>query len=346
MPSFTIYTRDNRVSAPASSIIANMIYSSMPPSKRAPAQAPMTAETHTGTTTSWLPMTTSPPIDRRCTDHLYSPDGADHTLIAFDPRLEVAANITCLPREAAEWYTQKQLPFGATAGTLTSLGPMVCPNAYTMASTSKKDDTSTMIFCCPSEYGFASSAGPGEPYGCTSQQTQRVTVHYPGATKPVRTLAAGSFSRARNVAGVAVNGWILEPSPRQTPARPSEAFAGDTWARKHFGMSTAEVLGILIAISAVVLLVPFVTWFLVKRKRGVRKARSDEQGTSATGNNTKDSSTSAEQVNVNPSQDVELCDLDKSGSRIPSTTETVVHHVEHSWRKHEGSSSSEEDTIP
>jgi hypothetical protein len=323
-------------------IIANMILSNISSSRRAPVRASKTAETHTGTTTSWLSMITSPPIDRRCQDHLYSPESEDVTLVAFDPNLETAANMTCLPQEAVEWYTQRRLPFGATTGIVTSLGPMICPNAYTTASTSKKDDISTMVFCCPSEYDFATSAGPGALYGCTSQQTQAVTVHSGGATGAIRKLAAGSRSRARNIAGIAVNGWIFKPSHTSTSARPSETFTGDVWARKHLGMTTAEFSGIILAVFVVLLLFPLLIYCLVKRMQRDLKTTSDEEGTHSAGNGTRNFSIRPDQMDFNPAQDVELSDLDSSGTRVSSSAGTVVRHSErseqHSERKTEGSS--------
>ena len=71
----------------------------------------------------------------------------------------------------------------------------------------------------------------------------------------------------------------------------------------------------------------------------------DDEGILAAGNGTKNSSASAGQVNLNPAQDVQLSDLDTSGNSVPFPMETVVHHVEHSECKNEGSSSVEEDRV-
>ena len=297
-----------------------------------------TAETHTGTTTSWLSLITSPPPDSRCSHHLYSPDGAYNTLIAFDPRLETAANITCLPQEAAEWYTQKNLPFGATTGIVTSLGPMICPGGYTTASISKKDASSTMVFCCPSHYDFATSADHGHLYGCTSMQTRPVTVHLPGETGSVQTLAAGSPLRAPNIAGIAVNGWLLKPSP--AVILPTATLSSDAWAKAHRDMTAGKLLGIIIGALAAILLLFVTLCFFVKKGLCGRKAKSDEEGTPCVDDGTKEPPLSSDRPEPTQTRDVEMSNLDPSGSRVPSAAETVVRHDEH--KKSEGSSTDDE----
>jgi hypothetical protein len=324
-------------------IIANMIYSRLSPFSRTSAHASKTAETHSGTTTSWISLITAPPIDTRCSNHLYSPDDTYHTLVAFDPHLEAISNITCLPREAAEWYTQKILPFGATTGTVTSLGPMICPKGYTTASQSRKDVTSTMIFCCPSDYAFASSADHGRLYGCTSLQTRKVTVHIPGATPSISTLAAGLPRRAPNIAGLAVNGWIFDPSPMPTSTHHSSGrLTSDVWAREQLGMTTTQFTGIILGTLAGILLLAFTLYCYIRRKRSRRHSKSAAGGINEAGDGAGDLSTSDDRVDLNPPSDIELADLDSVGTRVPSSTDTVVRHVE--YPKSEGSSSDEDRT--
>ena len=167
----------------------------------------------------------------------------------------------------------------------------------------------------------------------------------------VRTLAAGSPSRARNIAGIAVNGWVIKPPHTSTSARPSETFTGDVWARRHLGMTTAEFSGIILAIFIVLLLLPFLIYYLVKRKQRGRKANLDSKGTNAAGNGPRNSSISTDPIDLNPTRDVELSDLDSSGTRVASSAGTVVRHTEHlethsghhSERKIEGSSTMDGD---
>ncbi len=318
-----------------------MINSTIYASGIAAAFASRTAETHAGTTTSWLSMITSPPIDPRCSYHLYNPDGAHHTLIAFDPRLEAAANMTCLPREAAEWYTQENLPFGATTGTVTSLGPMLCPNGYTTASTSEKDVASTMVFCCPSEYAFATSANHGTLYGCTSVQTRQVTVHLSGVPASTMTLSAGIPSRAPNVAGVAVNGWVFNSTPTYTTTPPTQTTNADIWAKKHLGMTTAEFSGIILGVLTGIGFFLTALHCCITRKWFRHKAKPDEEGARGEPGNARRPSVSESQAELNPSRDVELSDLDSNGTRVPSVAETVVHHIEHS--KSEASTSTDDE---
>lgn len=315
-----------------------MIHNSISKASRHPFHASKTAEAHTGTTTSWLPLVTSPPTDPRCSKHLYNPDGAHYTLIAFDPWLEGAANITCLPREAAEWYTQRNLPFGATTGIVTSLGPMQCPNGYTTASSSKKNAASTMVFCCPSEYAFATSADHGSLYGCTSMQTQEVTLHCAGPTPSVATLAPRPPSRAPNVAGIAVNGWVFKPSPLFSSPLHTATFTVDGWARKHPGMTPAELSGILLGALAGTILLIITLCCLIKRKCCCQRAKPDEEGAHGAA---RKSSISDDEADLNPTRDVELSDLDSNGSTLASTADTVVHNIGHS--KIEGSSTDDEE---
>ena len=249
--------------------------------------------------------------------------------------------MTCLPPEAAEWYTQKKMPYGATTGVVTSIGPMICPLEYTTASTSRKNDASTMVFCCPDEYEIASSAGPGALFGCTSHQTQAVTVHFPGTPGPARTLAAGSPSRALNVAGIAVNGWIFKPSQTLLSATPSETFTGDVWARKHLGMTTAEFSAILLAIFIVLLSLPPLAYCLIKRRQRILKAKLAKEDTHAARSGTLNPTSLTDQIDLNPARDVELSDLDSGGTRVSSSTETVLRHSDHSEHSEHSEQTSE-----
>ncbi|ERF75040.1 hypothetical protein EPUS_04822 [Endocarpon pusillum Z07020] len=318
--------------------MTDMIYSSMVPLRQIAGYASKAVETHNGTTTSWLPLITAPPTDSRCSSHLYSPDGAHHTLVACDPHLEAVANITCLPREAVEWYTQNNLPYGATTGVVTSLGPMICPDGYTTASTSKKDRSSTMVFCCPSNYNFATSTDHGNLYECISMQAGDVTVHISGATPPVTTLATGDSSRALTVAGIAVNGWTFEPSPLSALGSPTATMNSDIWAEEHLGMSTAAVAGIMLGGTAGIMLLGFLLGWCFTTKRFSFKRRSDEEGARYGCDGTRDPSTSDDHQDFNASRDIELSDLNASGVRVPSAADTVVQHIKHS--KSEGSNAS------
>lgn len=333
-----------------------MIESRTSASVAPPAHFIKTMETHSGITTSWLPIITSPPIDPRCGGHLYNPDGEYRTLIAFDPRMDPNANMTCLPPEATEWYTQKNLPFGATTGTVTSLGPMICPCAYTTASTSKKDESSTMVYCCPSNYDFATPADHGLLYGCTSQQTQAVTVHFPASNPPasstIGTLVPGLPSRAPIVAGIAINGWIFNSSsyPTLSSPSPTSTFTADVWAKQHLGMTTAAFAGIIVGAIAVISLFMWTLCFCVRRKyfrprpdpqpqradNNASKSETDEQvairGAAANDSNSSMRSPSRSDVSRGRSlvreADLEMQDLDPmtGGSRAPSTAHTVVRH--------------------
>lgn len=261
----------------STSIIASMLQNASSAIGPSTTQIGKTPETHVGTTTSWVAMITSPPIDPKCSHNFYSPDRELHTLIAFDPRLNAVANFTCLPREAAEWYSQKNLPFGATNGTVTSLGPIVCPGAYTTASTSQKDDISTMVYCCPSEYGFANPADHGMMYGCTAQQPLPITVHFPAnPTASVERREASLPSKAMNIAGVAIIGWVFRPSLMSTPSLPSATSNSSPQANQGSGITLNGVFGIVFGILGAMILIFLFYFFHEWAKTHTRSAANHQ----------------------------------------------------------------------
>jgi hypothetical protein len=340
-----------------------MISSSILASERPTQQPTKTAESHFGTTTNWLSMITPPPtVDSRCGTHLWNPDGELHTLIAFDPNLELAANMTCLPAVAAEWYNQKKLPYGAENGTVTSLGPMECPAAYTTASTSQKDEHSTLIFCCPSNYQFATPADYGSLFGCTSLQTEAVTVHNSSTTT---TLSPGPSARAREVAGIAVNGWVFKSTDMPTAVAPgvldpsalpteTAKFTPDMWAREHLGMTTAQFSGIILGVFAGIVILIFVIYAILRRRFcpvtiHVKQVNAEETGDGEEDIRRNKLEYARREAEFDPRKDVELSDLESNGAsarastRVPSSS-TVRHYDVSEFSKRGGSCADEERT--
>jgi len=95
-------------------------------------------------TTSWMPVTTAFAAPANCSSIIW---GAHAPWLAVnDPGygLSVDPGLTCLPPPATTWWEQNN------TATAFSIGPtIVCPQAYTTATTSV-NDSSTFVACCPS----------------------------------------------------------------------------------------------------------------------------------------------------------------------------------------------------
>jgi hypothetical protein len=103
-------------------------------------------ETNDGVVTSWLPLPTAWPSVQPCSTDIYSESGGGGLARAFDPFYgkSIDTQITCLPPAATLWWSQ------STGQTVTSLGPLACPELYTTATTSVVNSLSTFVACCPS----------------------------------------------------------------------------------------------------------------------------------------------------------------------------------------------------
>jgi hypothetical protein len=112
------------------------------------------AELNAGVWTSWLPLTTAWPTQAACSSEIWARFGIQEANnlwpYLYDPAYEssVASPATaCLPSEAASWWDG-----GSTvSNTITSysVGPIVCPAAYTTYSTILLFSSSTSVICCP-----------------------------------------------------------------------------------------------------------------------------------------------------------------------------------------------------
>lgn len=103
-------------------------------------------DTVSGVTTTWLPMTTAWPAISQC-GYIYSPLGKDNA-VAYNPSI-VGTNLLmrCLPPEVTSWLEQTRFtPYF----TVTSIGPMVCPEDYYIITQISLDTSSTLVRCCPS----------------------------------------------------------------------------------------------------------------------------------------------------------------------------------------------------
>lgn len=105
-------------------------------------------ETHGGVVTSWLPITTAYPTQKGCDQSFWS--YVPTVIAGWDPGygISVDPNLSCLPEAATGWWDQERL--GRNTETRYSVGPITCPEAFTTATASAQDATSTLIACCPS----------------------------------------------------------------------------------------------------------------------------------------------------------------------------------------------------
>lgn len=111
------------------------------------------AELHNGVWTSWLPVTTAWTSQSACNSAVWARYGIqpsnNYWPYIYDPAYgqSVANTPTCLPPQATQWWDGDV----TSTGTITrfSLGPIVCPGAYTTVSTSLVSDSSTSVICCP-----------------------------------------------------------------------------------------------------------------------------------------------------------------------------------------------------
>lgn len=181
-------------------------------------------ETNDGIVTSWLPLTTAWPSISQCDTALYNigPDPV-FSLVAYDPffGLHVDTRLTCLPPAATTWwYSQNQTPLL----TVTSIGPVICPEAYTTASTSDGGSGSTLVMCCPSSYAFFGSTEPPGLGQCRSDFTNKQVVTYSDwSVNPTGPFFMNSTqihiisSTLIQVAlAVPVNGWLFASSTTAT----------------------------------------------------------------------------------------------------------------------------------
>jgi hypothetical protein len=111
------------------------------------------AELNSGVWTSWLPVTTAWPSQAACNSEAWARYGIQATNdfwpYIYDPAYaqSVANSVTCLPPQATSWWGG-----GSTVSqsiTSYSIGPIVCPAAYTTYSTSIVSGSSTSVICCP-----------------------------------------------------------------------------------------------------------------------------------------------------------------------------------------------------
>lgn len=108
-----------------------------------------TPEVNSGTTTSWIPLTTAWPSQSGCASSFFLYPGQPQA-VAWDPGYGYFAGGTpdCLPPEATTWHEQNHQ--NGDGFTSLSIRPIVCPAAFTTAASSVQSGSSTLVLCCPS----------------------------------------------------------------------------------------------------------------------------------------------------------------------------------------------------
>lgn len=111
------------------------------------------AELNSGIWTSWLPLTTAYTSQAACNSQawvrFHGIQVPDNWPYIYDPGFEqtVDNSLICLPSAATKWWKGSTTVDNVI--TSWSIGPIVCPEAYTTVSTIVLSESSTSVICCP-----------------------------------------------------------------------------------------------------------------------------------------------------------------------------------------------------
>ncbi|TGO65349.1 hypothetical protein BOTNAR_0079g00160 [Botryotinia narcissicola] len=173
-----------------------------------PTLRPPASEGTNGAVTTWFPLTTVYPIVPSCKTELYSPNNLTD-IYAYDPNNNAKLFPTrCWPSEARSWWNQE------VSGISTiSLGPFLCPEAYTVVVITIVNPGSTLSGCCPSGYGLWSFASQGTPRECTSTITSGAKITYVSNRTPATdeyTTITAVVDKDQTVHAVQINGYNFD----------------------------------------------------------------------------------------------------------------------------------------
>ncbi|KAJ5833840.1 hypothetical protein N7474_002151 [Penicillium riverlandense] len=180
------------------------------------------AETHSGTVTSFIPLTTIWTAPAGCSGS-FRLDGP--SLMAFDPGygLDINTDVICDPPAMTTWWEQGLLGGGGAYKTEVSIGPLTCPDGYSTVASSVKDVSSTLAMCCPGGY-YLEGGIPGQIQGdCLSDVSSGMTLTYgstsyddPSSWHIVTTTLASHST----VGAIAIEGWNIN-GPRAVTSTPA-----------------------------------------------------------------------------------------------------------------------------
>ncbi|KGO40815.1 hypothetical protein PEXP_086270 [Penicillium expansum] len=170
------------------------------------------AESHSGTVTSYVPLTTTWTPPSGCSTK-YRLDGP--SLVAFDPAygLDVETGIVCGPPAMTTWWEQGLLGDGGSHKTRLSIGPMSCPEDWSTLASSTKDSSSVLEMCCPSGF-YLADAIPGSVAGnCLSDVSSGMTLTYGSTASDDSTswsMATTTMTSSSTVGAIAIVGWNIK----------------------------------------------------------------------------------------------------------------------------------------
>ncbi|ERF72717.1 hypothetical protein EPUS_04770 [Endocarpon pusillum Z07020] len=257
-------------------------------------------ETHGGVVTSWVPITTAWPSQSGCDQSFWS--YVPSTIAGWDPGygISVEPTLSCLPEGATAWWNQARL--GPNSNTKISIGPIVCPEAYTTATTSAQDATSTLVACCPSGYTFARLLQDGNTGECVSELNPGQVITY-----AVRNqfqswfLTTLSLESSTTIAGIQLNGWNVatvssSAIPSTTTASPTtDTSSGNTSSDISENTKIGIGLGVSLGTLGLAALFAGIYWLFRRRILSrVREAKAQPILSNVEGKQELDSSTRAE----------------------------------------------------
>lgn len=244
-------------------------------------------ETHGGTVTSWVPITTVWPSQSGCDQSFWS--YVPSTIAGWDPGygMSVDASVSCLPEAATTWWNQERL--GVNRQTVMSIGPITCPEAYTTAMTSAQDATSTLVACCPLGYAFADLLQFGNTGQCVTDLKPGQVITYAVRDKVNSWfLTTLSIKSSTTAAGIPVNGWnvatVTSSMPSSTTSNTPTAIATASQStdissdNSSSGMSRNAKIGIGVGVSlgflGLAALFAGTFWLFRRRSSQAREAKA------------------------------------------------------------------------
>jgi len=198
--------------------------------------------TSAGATTSFLPLSTAWPLTAQCSS-LFVSHPQNNGLFAFDPASAIHNSAPqCLPPEATAWWDQ------SSGTTLTELGgySMVCPGAYTTATTTVIDSLSTLVGCCPSSYDFVTWASAPIPNQCSSVLPAQVVTYVQSDSAGSWSTTSTTIATPSSVWAVQINGYLFaritesSPGPTMTSTPTTSNEASTTFAASAATSTTAD----------------------------------------------------------------------------------------------------------
>ncbi|KAM0327665.1 hypothetical protein ACHAQA_005958 [Verticillium albo-atrum] len=210
-------------------------------------------------TTVWIPLETAYPSHASCGSLFWRLDKQDDTpIVAWDPGYElwVDPSASCQPPAVSSWWHAEDRADDIIL-TRWSLGPLVCPEAYTTATTSDAGGGSTLVGCCPSDYSFVSFVGPNRMGECTSdiRPNQVITWAEPVSAMSGKWEYTSFAPEISSVFGLHINGWVFNAVDAEETAAPGTSGdrgsqgggggGGGGWSTTKMVVAVGVPLGVL-----------------------------------------------------------------------------------------------------